>query len=201
MSDTVRLPTASPGSECPAEEAPRGKQRADWPPGAATTHKPQKGHILDRQCPATPAPAAVESRVPGATHGERLRCLCGGQYGYRDTAGCAALALLSSASCARRPPAEPPGSRGGGAASPVPGAGWRRARTLGPGLGAPPAGTPEGPPRGEGSTAQATSRFPASFPARSPTCCAVWVKSMSSMTIQPGPTPQKIVFLTHLRTP
>lgn len=58
-------------------------------------------------------------------------------------------APLCSAPCAGRPPAEPPRSRGGGAASPVPGAGWRRARTLGPELGAPPAGTPAGPPRGE----------------------------------------------------
>lgn len=131
----------------------------------------RRGHILDRQCPATPAPAAVEFRGPGATHGERLRCMCGGLDVHRGAAGCAALGSALLAAPARRPPAEPPRSRGGGAASPVPGADWRRAPTLGLELGAPPAGTPAGPPRGEGLDAQATNRFPSPFPAPSLTCC------------------------------
>lgn len=42
-------------------------------------------------------------------------------------------------------------SRGGGAASPVPGAGWRSARPPGTGLGAPPAGNPLGQPWDEGA--------------------------------------------------
>lgn len=106
-------------------------------------------------CRRVPRPGRY-SRREAALHVRRA----GGAPGRGGVRG----ARLSSAPCARRPPAEPPRSRGGGAASPVPGAGWRRARTLRPELGAPPAGTPAGLPRGEGLDAQVTSRVPRPFP-------------------------------------
>lgn len=131
-----------------------------------------EGPYTRQAVPGHPSPCC--RRVPGATHGERLRCMCGGLDVRRGAAGYTALGSALLLAPARRPPAEPPRSRGGGAASPVPGAGWRRARTLGPELGAPPAGTPAGLPRGEGLDAQ---QVPSSFPAQSLTCCATWSES------------------------
>lgn len=55
------------------------------------------------------------------------------------------------------------------------------------------------PPRDRPEVRARTLKRPAGslhpFLALSLTCCAIWVKSMSSMTTQPGPTAQKIVFL------
>lgn len=74
----------------------------------------------------------------------------------RESRGAAGRAAIRSGLVPGRPapshsPAEPQRSRGGGAASPVPGAGWRSARPPGTGLGAPPAGNPLGQPWDEGA--------------------------------------------------
>lgn len=101
-----------------------------------------------RRRPATRLVPRVE---PAHPHYSRQRLRCGGRGGYRRTgcaAGCAALgsALLLARRAPSSPPAEPLRSRGGGAASPVPGAG----RRPGTGLRAPPAGSPSRQPRDEG---------------------------------------------------
>lgn len=103
--------------------------------------------------PGHPSPCCRRIPRPGR-YSRREAALHVRRAGRAPGRGGVCGARLCSAPCARRPPAEPQRSRGGGAASPVPGAGWRRARTLGPELGAPPAGTPAGPPRGEGLDAQ-----------------------------------------------
>lgn len=151
------------------------KQPADWPPDAVPAHKPQNGHILDRQCPDTPAPAAVESRGPGATHGERLRCMCGGLDVLRGAAGCAALgsALLPA------PGVRPQSRRGAeGAERPAPsqapagGAPGHSARSSGRPLLEPPRDRPE-----VRAWMLRDQQVPSSLPALFLTCCATWSKS------------------------
>ena len=80
-----------------------------------------------------------------ATHGGRLRG--GGSTGAVGT-GARRGAPLSDLLCSLR--ARPQSHRGGGAAGPVPGSGWRRARRPETRLGAPPAGSPLGAPWSEG---------------------------------------------------
>lgn len=118
------------------------------------------GAICRRQ-PHPREAAAVEPRTAsrpssphtGATHGGRLRCSWRGGHGsHGGAAGRTTIrsAILPARRVPSHSPAEPRRSRGGGAASPVPGAGWRRAWRRGTGLGAPPAGNPLGQPWDKG---------------------------------------------------
>lgn len=127
-------------------------------------------HLRTREC--APEQFAAASLTPGRPpqSGRVLRparrartralltaegCAAAGVVGTGVT-GAAGRAAIRSGLVPGRPapshsPAEPQRSRGGGAASPVPGAGWRSARPSGTGLGAPPAGNPLGQPWDEGA--------------------------------------------------
>lgn len=152
-------PTPSLGSKCQASERAAGRSgqvqglpqrpRARPPKprgGGAASGTGAAGSGVPRErpgakCPRQPQPPRPVPPVEPA-HGRysRRRLRWAGTAGTAGASGCAARgSALLPASC---PPAEPRRSRGGGAAGPVPGAGWRRAPRPGTGVGAPPAGSP-----------------------------------------------------------
>nr|XP_025740016.1 synapsin-1-like [Callorhinus ursinus] len=160
---SVRRPHPVPRVKVPGFGAPPhphpGAQRTGPGPATAPEGKAgqtrQGGGVRDQGSgnpraprsilpPASPSPArAVPPVEPAYGRYSRRRLRWAGTAG---ATGCAALdSALLPAGC---PPAEPRRSRGGGAAGPVPGAGWRRARR--PGTGAqgapcwePPLDSPE----------------------------------------------------------
>lgn len=127
-------------------------------PGAICRRQP---HPWEAAAVRPRAASRPSSSHTGATHGGRLRCGWRGGHGsHGGAAGRAAIrsALLPARRVPSHSPAEPRRSRGGGAASPVPGAGWRRARLPGTGLGAPPAGNPRDSPGRRARSLLARSR-------------------------------------------
>lgn len=147
-------PTPSLGSKCQASERAAGRSgqvqglpqrpraRPPKPRGGGRRQGPGRRALGCREsAPEQSAPASPVPPVEPA-HGRysRRRLRWAGTADTAGASGCAARgSALLPASC---PPAEPRRSRGGGAAGPVPGAGWRRAPRPGTGVGAPPAGSP-----------------------------------------------------------
>ena len=83
-----------------------------------------------RQIPGPICPRQPQPRAPRPARRARTRALltAGGCAGRARRARQARPGARRSSLLSGRPPAEPLRSRGGGAACPVPGAGWRRSR-------------------------------------------------------------------------
>lgn len=99
---------------------------------------------VPRQCRSWSHCSRTRHRVPPVEPTHTLLTVGGCAAASAAGTGCVwrCAALGCTLSSRWRPAPEAAREPGGGAAGPVPGAGWRRARGPGTGLGAPPAGSP-----------------------------------------------------------